>query len=149
MSPPRLIAVGTDGSASSHIAVERAGQLALDQHAGLLIVCAYRDQEPETINDAEAALGADAYLMRGAAPAEEIAARARSRVDELGVEHIELVVEEGDPAEVLAGVAQRRGVSLVAVGNRGINTLAGRLLGSVPAKASHQVPVDLLIVHTT
>ena len=36
------------------------------------------------------------------------------------------------------------------VGNRGLNTLAGRLLGSVPAEADPEVRrVDVLIVHTT
>jgi len=35
------------------------------------------------------------------------------------------------------------------VGNRGLNSLAGRILGSVPANLSHRAPCDVLIVHTT
>ena len=34
-------------------------------------------------------------------------------------------------------------------GNRGLNSLAGRLLGSVPANISHRAACDVLIVHTT
>jgi nucleotide-binding universal stress UspA family protein len=149
MSTQRLIAVGTDGSASSFAAVDRAARLAADRRAGLLIVCAYRTERAETVNDAEAALGADAHLMRGAAPAHEITERARHQVADVAPEHVELLVLEGDPADVLATVAERPEVDLVAVGNRGINTLAGRLLGSVPSQVAHRVPVDLLIVHTT
>jgi nucleotide-binding universal stress UspA family protein len=149
MSTQRLIAVGTDGSASSFAAVDRAARLAADRRAGLLIVCAYRNERAETVNDAEAALGADAHLMRGAAPAHEITERARHQVADVAPEHVELLVLEGDPADVLATVAERPEVDLVAVGNRGINTLAGRLLGSVPSQVAHRVPVDLLIVHTT
>ena len=37
---------------------------------------------------------------------------------------------------------------LLVVGNRGLNTLAGRLLGSVPADVSRRAPCDVLIVHT-
>ena len=39
-------------------------------------------------------------------------------------------------------------VGLLVVGNCGLNTLAGRLLGSVPADVSRRAPCDVLIVHT-
>jgi nucleotide-binding universal stress UspA family protein len=35
------------------------------------------------------------------------------------------------------------------VGNRGINSLSGRLLGSLPADVAQRAPCDVLIVHTT
>jgi nucleotide-binding universal stress UspA family protein len=35
------------------------------------------------------------------------------------------------------------------VGNRGLNTLAGRILGSVPSEVARKSGVDVLIVHTT
>ena len=38
---------------------------------------------------------------------------------------------------------------LLVVGNKGLNTLSGRLLGSVPADAARKAAVDVLIVHTT
>jgi len=37
---------------------------------------------------------------------------------------------------------------LLVVGNRGLNTIAGRLLGSVPADVSRRAACDVLIVHT-
>jgi nucleotide-binding universal stress UspA family protein len=50
---------------------------------------------------------------------------------------------------VCAYLAGDREVDLVVVGNRGLNSLAGRLLGSVPANLSHRAHCDVLIVHTT
>ena len=38
---------------------------------------------------------------------------------------------------------------LLVVGNVGLSTIAGRLLGSVPANVSRRAKVDVLIVHTT
>jgi nucleotide-binding universal stress UspA family protein len=37
---------------------------------------------------------------------------------------------------------------LIVVGNRGINTRLGRILGSVPSVVSQRSPCDVLIVHT-
>ena len=49
---------------------------------------------------------------------------------------------------VLLQVAEERAADLVVVGNRGINTRLGRLLGSVPSVVSQRAPRDVLIVHT-
>jgi len=37
---------------------------------------------------------------------------------------------------------------LLVVGNLGMSTLKGRLLGSVPASVTHHAPTDVLVVHT-
>jgi len=50
---------------------------------------------------------------------------------------------------VLISLVSSHNVDLIVVGNRGLNSLAGRLLGSVPANVSHKASVDVLIVHTT
>ena len=39
--------------------------------------------------------------------------------------------------------------ALLVVGNKGMNSLTGRLLGSVPSDAARKTSVDILIVHTT
>jgi nucleotide-binding universal stress UspA family protein len=38
---------------------------------------------------------------------------------------------------------------LLVVGNVGLSTIAGRLLGSVPANVARRSKTDVLIVHTT
>jgi nucleotide-binding universal stress UspA family protein len=59
------------------------------------------------------------------------------------------VVIDGEPVPTLSKVVEERDADLLVVGNRGLNTLAGRILGSVPAEAARKSKVDVLIVHTT
>ncbi|MGN6473851.1 MAG: universal stress protein, partial [Mycobacteriales bacterium] len=66
-----------------------------------------------------------------------------------GAKKIETTAEAGDPVDVLVSLNEGRKVDLGIIGNRGLNSLAGRLLGSVPANISHRASCDVLIVHTT
>jgi nucleotide-binding universal stress UspA family protein len=50
--------------------------------------------------------------------------------------------------DVLLRVAGTVKANLIVVGNRGLNSLAGRLLGSVPANISHRATCDVLIAYT-
>jgi nucleotide-binding universal stress UspA family protein len=50
---------------------------------------------------------------------------------------------------VLRKAVLERKADLLVVGNKGLNTLSGRLLGSVPADVARRSGVDVLIVHTT
>jgi nucleotide-binding universal stress UspA family protein len=61
---------------------------------------------------------------------------------------VETVAVEGDPVPALLEAARKHAAELIVVGNRGLNTLAGRLLGSVPAEVARRAAVDVLIVHT-
>jgi nucleotide-binding universal stress UspA family protein len=62
---------------------------------------------------------------------------------------VETLAVEGDPVDALIQTVDARKVDLLVVGNRGLNSLAGRLLGSVPANITHKASCDVLIVHTT
>jgi nucleotide-binding universal stress UspA family protein len=61
---------------------------------------------------------------------------------------IERAAVEGEPVKSLLDMLDKYQADLLVVGNRGLNTLAGRLLGSVPADVSRRAPCDVLIVHT-
>jgi len=50
---------------------------------------------------------------------------------------------------VLRKAARDAQADLLVVGNRGLNTLSGRILGSVPSDVARRSGVDVLIVHTT
>jgi len=65
-----------------------------------------------------------------------------------GVSAIERVAIEGEPVKSLLSMLDKYQAGLLVVGNRGLNTFAGRLLGSVPADVSRRSPCDVLIVHT-
>jgi nucleotide-binding universal stress UspA family protein len=49
----------------------------------------------------------------------------------------------------LLDVVQKEQADLLVVGNRGLASIKGRLLGSVPADATRRAECDVLIVHTT
>ena len=143
------VLVGTDGSESSFRAVDRAATVARDAGATLLLACAYRPMTEREIRDAASALGDESYKVSGSTPAEDVLRDAADRARGLGAKQVETLAVEGDPVDALVELVSKRSVDLLVVGNRGLNSLAGRLLGSVPANISHRAACDVLIVHTT
>jgi nucleotide-binding universal stress UspA family protein len=148
MGTYQTVMVGTDGSDSSYLAVERAAELARDSAAKLVIVCAYSPATAREVADAEEVLGDDAYMVVGSSPAEETLRVAAERAAALGASAVERVAVPGEPVKSLISAVAEHKADLLVVGNRGLNTLAGRLLGSVPADVSRRASCDVLIVHT-
>ncbi len=141
--------VGTDESESLFRAVDRAAGVARDAGAMLLLVTAYCPMSACEVQDARDALGDEAYKVSGSTPAEHVLRDGVDRAKALGVEKVETLAVEGDPVDALITIVDERGVDLLVVGNRGLNSLAGRLLGSVPANITYKAACDVLIVHTT
>ncbi len=79
----------------------------------------------------------------------ESSSRATDRVRAAGAADIDTLAIEGDAVDALLDTISARSVDLLVVGNRGLNSLAGRLLGSVPANLTHKATCDVLVVHTT
>lgn len=151
MSAYRTVVVGTDGSESSLLAVRRAGALAGACGARLLIVCAYlpaRADEREA-RRAQEQLGEDAVQVVGPAPAEDTVRAAAEAALAAGAGEVDQVAVVGSPVETLIDVVTRAQADLLVVGNRGLNSLRGRLMGSVPADVTRRSAVDVLVVHTT
>ncbi len=145
----QTVVVGTDGSDSSFRAVDRAAAIAADTGATLVIASAYHPARKEDIARLQDQLGSDvAYQVVGSAPAEEAVRTAKERATLAGATKIDTVVVDGEPVPTLAKLVAERSADLLVVGNRGLNTLAGRLLGSVPSEAARKAGVDVLIVHT-
>ncbi|MCU1621615.1 MAG: UspA domain protein [Frankiales bacterium] len=149
MSSYKSVLVGTDGSLSSFRAVDRAAAVAADAGATLYLLTAYREMSAREREDARSALGDEAYKVQGSAPAEDVLRDAEDRATKLGATKVKRLAVEGDPVDALVKGALDNGVDLLVVGNRGLNSLAGRLLGSVPANITHKANCDVLIVHTT
>jgi nucleotide-binding universal stress UspA family protein len=145
----RTILVGTDGSESSFRAVERAAAVAGDTGASLLIVSAYTEMSDRERSRASAALGEESYKVVGSHPADDILREAADKAKNAGASDVDTFCKPGDPVDVLVQAIDDRNADLCVVGNRGLNSLAGRLLGSVPANISHRAACDVLIVHTT
>jgi nucleotide-binding universal stress UspA family protein len=146
MSAYRTVVVGTDGSDSSFRAVDRAAQIA-GPDAKLIIASAYLPQ-PEDTRAADA-LREESYKVSGTAPIYAILQDAKERAHNAGAKNVEERSIVGAPVDALVKLAEDEKADLLVVGNVGLSTIAGRLLGSVPANVSRRAKVDVLIVHTT
>lgn len=141
------VVVGTDGSNSSLLAVERAGALASGPDARVIVATAYLSA-PEDTRAADT-LRDEGYKMVGNAPIYDILRDASERARAAGAVNVEERAIEGAPVEALVDLSNEVGADLLVVGNVGLNTIAGRLLGSVPANVARKAKSDVLIVHTT
>ena len=143
------IAVGTDGSESSLRAVQRAAEVSSATGAALFLVCAYHPMSAREQAVVTPAAGDARFRVTGKDPAQEALDAAERQAREAGATRVEQRLVEGDAVEALLSLTREVFVDLIVVGNRGINTLSGRLLGSVPSDISQRAPCDVLIVHTT
>ena len=129
------IVVGTDGSMTAERAVREAAGLDRATGSRLVLVSAFSDLHPyrertqgsarETLIDLEKV-------------SDQLLQRARGLIDDDAV--VETVSRQGDPAEVLADVAQEQGVRTIVVGDCGLTAAWRFLLGSVSDKLAHHAP---------
>jgi nucleotide-binding universal stress UspA family protein len=146
MSAYRTVVVGTDGSDSSLRAVERAATIA-GADAKLIVASAYLPQHQD--GRAADVLKEESYKVSGTAPIYAILQDAKERAHKAGAKNVEERPIVGAPVDALVSLAEDVKADLLVVGNVGLSTIAGRLLGSVPANVSRRAKVDVLIVHTT
>ncbi|KQY27926.1 MULTISPECIES: universal stress protein [Nocardia] len=148
MTAYRTIVVGTDGSDSSYVAVEKAAALAGDAGATLVLACAFFPTDDRDVAAAADVLKDEAYQVRGSAPTNEILLVAREKAAAAGAKNIVDRAIVGEPVDSLLDLVNEVDADLLVVGNRGLNTLTGRLLGSVPSDVARKSRSDVLIVHT-
>lgn len=146
MDSYHTVVAGTDGSDSSLRAVDRAGAIAGGDSAKLIVATAYLPADDDT--RAEDILKDEAYKVVGAAPIYAILREGRGRAKAAGAQDIEERAIRAAPVDALVDLAEEVDADLMVVGKVGMNTIAGRLLGSVPATVSRRARCDVLIVHT-
>jgi nucleotide-binding universal stress UspA family protein len=145
-----MVVVGTDGSDAALAAVNRAAALAAADSALLVVVCvADPESAPAAVASAEYGEPRSDQQVPDLGTAAVALLTATEHAERAGAPGVSTVLVEGDPAQGLLGVARGRGADCIVVGSRGINSLSGRLLGSVPADAAYRSPCDVLIVHAT
>ncbi|MCV7226675.1 universal stress protein [Mycolicibacterium komossense] len=147
MSSYKTVVVGTDGSDSSLRAVDRAGALASGPDAKVIIATAYFPSSDDS--RASDVLKDEGYKLSGNAPIYAILREARDRAKAAGATNVEEKAVVGAPVDALVELAEESNADLLVVGNVGLSTIAGRLLGSVPANVARRSKTDVLIVHTT
>lgn len=149
MSSYRSVVVGTDGSPPSLRAVSKAAAVAADTSAKLVIVCAYYPSSDREVEHAQDELGGEAFQVIGSAPAEQTLLEAADHARQSGAAEVETVALVGAPVTSLVEAAEKADADLLVVGSRGLNTLKGRLLGSVPSEVSRRADCDVLVVRTS
>jgi nucleotide-binding universal stress UspA family protein len=150
MSIYRKVVVGTDGSKPSLRAVERAAEVAQQSSADLVIVCAYYPTSEEDAQRAQDELRDEAFQVIGSAPAEDTLREATDCAKAAGMSgEVETVAVLGAPVSSLLDAAEQRSADLLVVGSRGLNSLKGRILGSVPSEVARRAECDVLVVRTT
>ena len=151
MSAYQTVVVGTDGSDSSLRAVDRAAAIAVDHGAKLIVATAHLPVPEEKGRYAippGSTHGQD-YRLVGDAPFYAILHDARERAHKAGATNVEEKPIVGAPINALVDLAEEVHADLLVVGNVGLSSVAGRLLGSVPSEVSRRSKTDVLIVHTT
>jgi nucleotide-binding universal stress UspA family protein len=141
------VAVGTDGSETASRALAVAFELAERFGATLVVLTAYTAQpRPSAAMRLPAAAAVDVgWASNAAEQAERILAVAEESASARGL-GCTSAMGEGDPGEVLVGLAERHGADLLVVGNKGMQR---RLLGSVPNTVTHKASCSVYIVKTT
>ena len=140
------IVVGTDGSGTAETALRAAVDLARESAARLHIVTAYEPASGEGASSEGPTAARTGEASRDVASVLD-GARELARRD--GVRQVETFARQGDAADALLGVAAEQAADLIVVGNKGMNSARGLLLGSVPSKVSRLAPCSVWIVRTT
>ena len=151
MSAYQTVVVGTDGSESSLRAVDRAGAIAAEDGAKLIVATAHPPAHEERGSYAvpPGSTHGEDYRMVGDAPIYAILHNARERAHKAGATNVEEKDIVGAPISALVHLAEEVQADLLVVGNVGLGSVADRLLGSVPSEVSRRAKTDVLIVHTT
>ena len=142
----KSIVVGTNGTATADIAVNRAVELAKLTGATLHVVSAY-EPAPAHVGGSRPPAEAAEWAISPHFKVDAVLDRATDIAKGGGIE-IEVHGPKGDAASAIVGVAEEVGADLIVLGSKGMQG-ARRVLGSVPNKVSHRAPCDVLIVQTT
>jgi nucleotide-binding universal stress UspA family protein len=140
------VAVGTDGSETASKAVDFALDLATRYGAKVVVASSYRPVSEDRVRRDQQDAPAD--IQWSINPTQEVDATLKAveqKAQGLGLKTVS-EAREGDPADVLCGIAEQHGADVLIVGNRGMQR---RVLGSVPNSVSHKAPCSVIIVKTT
>ena len=134
------IAVGTDGSETAAQAVATAAEIARRFGARVTLVSAFSEPGGARMDITDEAQ----WSFSPAARVRETLARTREDLSAQGID-CGVLVDEGDPADVLVRLAEECDADLLVIGNRGMRR---RVLGSVPNTVTHRAPCSVMVVKT-
>ncbi len=161
----KTILVPTDGSLHANKAVDLAGDLAVKYGAKIVLlhvllrghmpeglmraaqiehVGATRNSPHDLVNIPQEIMARVEGKMGTQMPLEtldfigkRVLGRAEQSCRDKGVQTVEMVVEEGNPTEIILNHAKRTKADMIVMGTRGLSSLKGVLMGSVSTQVSH------------
>ncbi|MAY28670.1 MAG: universal stress protein [Aurantimonas coralicida] len=144
----KTVLVPVDGSPMATRALDVASEMCRLFGARLITLCVYRHHSP---------LEASLSMVRVKQPAErpddslktyasEIAAAAKARALDSGVEEVTAYAKRGQPSRAIVAFAKQHDCDLIVLGARGNGDIEGFLLGSVSHKVASLAPQHCLIV---
>lgn len=143
------ILVGTDGSETALLAVERAADLAAKFEARLVLVSAFQPA-PETRVEAERR-GARAdivWAINGKEEVDQTLVESNHRAEARGAGDVVTMAVQGSASDVLLDIAEKVEASVIVVGSVGLTGAKRFLMGSVPSRVTQYAEVDVLVVRT-
>jgi maltose/moltooligosaccharide transporter len=140
------VVVGSDGTATSMYAVDRAAEVAEAAQARLVVVTAYSEDDPGAAASAGERSHRDLY---GADAGLRALNKSVTPLLKERARYIEQRLVRGDPARALLDTVGSNPANLIVVGNRGLGATEGQLLGSVPGDVVKNAACDVLVVQTS
>lgn len=140
------VVVGSDGTAPSLYAVDRAAEVAQAAQARLVVVTAYREGDPSMAPSPAEGMHRDLY---GAEVARNALEKSVTGLTRERVRYVEQRLVAGDPAQALLDMVGNNPANLIVVGNRGLGAKEGQHLGSVPGTVVKNALCDVLVVQTS
>jgi nucleotide-binding universal stress UspA family protein len=147
MSKYRVVVVGTDGSDTSFRAVDKAAAISAEADAKLIVATAYLPTEEQHSGEPDQLAG-EKYRTEGDAPVYGMLQEAGDRARAAGAKDVDERAIAGAPIDVLVDLVDEVDADLLVVGNVGVKSIAGRLLGSVPTAVRRRAKTEVLVVDT-
>src|SRR3954451_5520601 len=135
-----VIVVGTDGSATAKVAVERAAALAKLTGARIELVGGYREESALAMSSGMATGEVGEEMRKGT---DVFLAEAADELRSAGLE-VETHCMKGDADDALIEVAETTSADLIVVGSRGMHGGLRFLFGRVPNRVSHHAPCSVM-----
>ncbi|MGA8331778.1 MAG: universal stress protein [Mycobacterium sp.] len=143
-----VVLVGTDGSETSLRAVDKAATIAAESNAKLIVASAYVSTDSHSGGTDPDQPSGEKYRTEGNAPLYAMLREASGRARDAGAQDVEEMAVEGAPVDALVELAEKVNADLIVVGDVGLNSVVGRLVGSVPRAVRRRAKTEVLVVET-
>lgn len=143
----RTVMVGVHQSQRSMRAVEKAGGIAADFDAELVLVGVYEELERTDYKRATDTLRGESHMVSGTFPIESVLRDAEAKARARGANKVEPVIVRGDAMKGLLKVADKWSADILVLGNHQLSGRGAQLIGSISDQVTRKTATHVLLVH--